>query len=60
MQTFSRVTGNMEMAEKSKLDFLKIIGMYHMRVLEGADTLVQLSGMLAKLCLLKQNVAASA
>jgi hypothetical protein len=56
-QTFSRVTGNMDMPEKSKLDFLKIVGEYHMRVLEGADTLVQLSGMLAKMCLLKHNVA---
>jgi hypothetical protein len=56
-QTFSRVAGNMDMPEKSKLDFLKIVGEYHMRVLEGADTLVQLSGMLAKMCLLKHNVA---
>jgi replication factor C subunit 2/4 len=47
----------MDMPEKSKLDFLKIVGEYHMRVLEGADTLVQLSGMLAKMCLLKHNVA---
>jgi hypothetical protein len=59
-QTFSRVAGNMDMPEKSKLDFLKIVGEYHMRVLEGADTLVQLSGMLAKMCLLKHNVAPSA
>jgi len=60
VQTFSRVTGNMEMAEKSKLDFLKIIGLYHMRILEGSDTLVQLSGMLAKLCLLKDQLAQAA
>jgi len=30
----SQVTQNMDMPEKSKLDFLKIIGLYHMRILE--------------------------
>ena len=60
LQTFSRVTGNMDMPEKSKLDFLKVIGGYHMRILEGSDTLVQLSGLVAKLCLLKLTVAPSA
>ena len=59
-QTFSRVTSNMEMAEKSKLDFLKVIGGFHMRILEGSDSLVQLSGLIAKLCLLKSTVAPSA
>ena len=48
------------MAEKSKLEFLKVIGQYHMRVLEGSDTLVQLSGMLSRLCLLKEDVAVAA
>ena len=50
----------MEMAEKSKLDFLKVIGGFHMRILEGSDSLVQLSGLIAKLCLLKSTVAPSA
>jgi len=36
-QTFSRVAGNMDMPEKSKLDFLKIVGEYHMRVREGLE-----------------------
>lgn len=57
VQTFSRVVQNMDMPEKSKLSFLKIIGQFHMRILEGSDTLVQLSGMLSKLCLLKIDVA---
>jgi hypothetical protein len=42
------------------LVLVQVIGEYHMRILDGSDSLVQLSGMLAKLCLLKDSVAASA
>ena len=39
-----------ELPEELKLDFIKEIGFCHMRVLEGLDTLLQLSGLVAKLC----------
>uniref|UniRef100_A0A7S0EJS6 Replication factor C C-terminal domain-containing protein n=1 Tax=Hanusia phi TaxID=3032 RepID=A0A7S0EJS6_9CRYP len=60
VQTIFKVTRNMDMPEKSKLDFLKEIGIYHMRVLEGVDSLVQVSGLLGKLCLLKESSAITA
>ena len=36
--------------EELKLDFIKEIGFTHMRILEGLDSLLQLSGLVAKLC----------
>ena len=33
-----------------KLEFIKEIGFCHMRVLDGLDSLMQLSGLVAKLC----------
>ncbi|KAJ1980280.1 replication factor C subunit 4 [Dimargaris cristalligena] len=38
------------MAEGLKLDFIKEIGMTHMKILEGVQTLVQLTGLMARLC----------
>lgn len=38
------------LSEHSKLEFIKEIGFTHMRILEGLQTLVQLSGCIAKLC----------
>ncbi|KAL7753000.1 replication factor C subunit 4 [Sorochytrium milnesiophthora] len=37
-------------AEYVKLEYLKEIGMCHMRVVEGTQSLLQLSGLLARLC----------
>ena len=46
-----RVTKTMPtLTEAAKLDFIKEIGFTHMRVLEGVQTFLQLSGCLAKLC----------
>ena len=36
--------------EEVKLEFIKEIGFCHMRVLDGLDSLMQLSGLVAKLC----------
>jgi len=36
-----------------KLEFIKEIGFTHMRILEGVSTLVQLGGLLSRLCKLK-------
>lgn len=44
--------------EALKLEFLKEIGLAHKRALEGADTLLQLSGLLARMCRTAQSAAA--
>ena len=36
-----RVTRNIDLPEGTKLEFLKTIGSYHMRILDGLDSLVQ-------------------
>jgi len=48
--TLFRLTKAAEMPEELKLEFIKQIGFTHMRVLDGLDTLLQLSGLVAKLC----------
>lgn len=47
------VKGMDRMSEFLKLEFIKEIGFTHMRILEGVSTLVQLGGLLARLCKLK-------
>jgi len=44
-----------ELPEYSKLEFIKEIGWTHMRILEGVGTLVQLSGLLSRLCKLNMK-----
>jgi len=38
------------LSEHKKLEFIREIGFTHMRVLDGADDLLQMSGLLARLC----------
>ena len=45
-----RVAKGLSMAEHLKLEFIKLIGLTHMRIAEGVGTLLQLSGMLARMC----------
>ncbi|KAK3859473.1 hypothetical protein Pcinc_034421 [Petrolisthes cinctipes] len=45
-----RVTKNMNMAEFLKLEFIKETGYTHMRMVRGTSSLLQLSGLLARLC----------
>ncbi|KAF8640889.1 hypothetical protein AX17_000537 [Amanita inopinata Kibby_2008] len=53
--TFFRVVKTFdEMPEYTKLEYIKEIGFTHMRVLEGVGTLVQLAGLIARLC--KKNI----
>ena len=47
-----------QMPEEVKLEFIKEIGFCHMRILDGLDTLLQLSGMIAKLCCVAANAGA--
>ncbi|KAJ7786543.1 P-loop containing nucleoside triphosphate hydrolase protein [Mycena metata] len=39
-----------EMPEHTKLEYIKEIGFTHMRILEGVGTLLQLAGLVARLC----------
>ncbi|KAI7955242.1 hypothetical protein MJO28_005642 [Puccinia striiformis f. sp. tritici] len=47
------VKGMDRLSEFLKLEFIKEIGFTHMRILEGVSTLVQLGGLLSRLCKLK-------
>ncbi|EGG04957.1 uncharacterized protein MELLADRAFT_72257 [Melampsora larici-populina 98AG31] len=52
--TLSKVVKSMDkMAEYIKLEFIKEIGYTHMRILEGVSTIVQLGGLISRLCKLK-------
>ncbi|KAF5118956.1 hypothetical protein DV495_000347 [Geotrichum candidum] len=54
ISTMFRVTKFLpDLSEATKLEFIKVIGFTHMRVLDGVSTYLQLSGCLAKLCKLK-------
>jgi replication factor C subunit 2/4 len=49
--TLFRVVKNMQnMPEFIKLEFIKEIGYTHMKVLEGSGSLLQLGGLIARLC----------
>jgi len=43
-----------ELPEYTKLEYIKEIGFTHMRILEGVGTLIQLGGLMARLC--KMNI----
>ena len=47
--TLFRVVKSYEMAEMLKLEYIKEIGMTHMRLLEGCTSLLQLSGLVVRL-----------
>ena len=38
------------LSEESKLEFIREIGFTHMRILDGVQSLLQLSGCVSKLC----------
>lgn len=45
-----RVCKNYQMSEYLKLEFIKEIGYTHMRIVEGVNSLLQLSGLIARMC----------
>lgn len=52
-KTFSGLIADLlcfSIPEYTKLEFIKEIGWTHMRVLEGVGTLIQLGGLMARLC----------
>ncbi|KAI9101280.1 P-loop containing nucleoside triphosphate hydrolase protein [Phlyctochytrium arcticum] len=55
--TLFRVVKLFDMQEYAKLEFIKEIGLTHMKALEGNQTLVQLSGLVVRLCKLGMNPA---
>ncbi|KAK9897077.1 P-loop containing nucleoside triphosphate hydrolase protein [Cystobasidium minutum MCA 4210] len=56
VSTIFRVVKNNEtMPEYRKLEFIKEIGFTHMRILEGVSTVVQLGGLLSRLCKLQMK-----
>lgn len=53
-----RVTKTMPgLSEQTRLEFIREIGFGHMRILDGVQTLVQLSGVVAKLCRINMKPA---
>ncbi|KAG5447283.1 Subunit of heteropentameric Replication factor C (RF-C) [Clonorchis sinensis] len=50
MSILFRVLKNHPMEEYIKLEFLKEVGLIHLRVAEGLGTYLQLAGMIARLC----------
>ncbi|KAJ1557942.1 replication factor C subunit 4 [Cladochytrium tenue] len=55
--TLFRVVKAYEMPEYLKLEFIREIGTVHMRMLEGLQTIVQVSGLAARLCMLSMDPA---
>jgi len=47
---FKLVKNSNELPEFLKLEFIKEIGFAHKRALEGVGSLLQISGLLARLC----------
>jgi len=50
ISTIMRVTKIHNMPEFTKMEFIKEIGLTHLRIAEGVDSLIQLSGLVARLC----------
>lgn len=56
ISTMFKVTKTIpSLTEQAKLDFIKEIGFAHMRILEGVQTYLQLSGCVAKLARINMN-----
>eukprot|EP00667_Euglena_gracilis_P019003 EG_transcript_20288 len=48
--TFFKVVQALKVDERTQLEFLRLIGECHMRIVEGVASQLQLSGLLARLC----------
>ncbi|KAF2075443.1 hypothetical protein CYY_003272 [Polysphondylium violaceum] len=56
ISTLFRITKIYAMPEYQKLEFLKEIGFCNLRASSGVNTLVQLSGLLSRLCIVSENM----
>lgn len=57
ISTLFRIVKNIEipaLSEGKRMEFIREIGLCHIRIVEGLSTLVQLSGLVAKLCQIKE------
>ncbi|KXS12954.1 P-loop containing nucleoside triphosphate hydrolase protein [Gonapodya prolifera JEL478] len=52
---FKVVRGHTGMPEVAKLNYIREIGFVHMRILEGNSSLIQMTGLIARLCQLMMN-----
>eukprot|EP00871_Galdieria_phlegrea_P003371 jgi/Galph1/4034/GphlegSOOS_G2647.1 len=50
VQTIFRVARSHEMNEQSRLHVMKVVGLAHMKVMEGCPTLLQLTALAAQIC----------
>lgn len=50
-----RVCKRMSFDEKVKLEFIREIGVTHMKIVDGLNSLLQLTGLLAKLCAISEK-----
>lgn len=50
VQTIFRLAKFYEMAEATKLQYLREVGQTHMRIAEGLDSFIQLTSLTARLC----------
>ncbi|RZF42593.1 hypothetical protein LSTR_LSTR001388 [Laodelphax striatellus] len=51
-----RVCKGLDVSEPLKLEFIQEIGLTHLKIVEGVNSLLQLSGLLARLCLKAKSV----
>ena len=55
--TVFRVVRNYEMHEYLKLEFLREVGNCQMRISEGVNSKLQMSGLLAKMCIVSEKAS---
>ncbi|XP_065169008.1 replication factor C subunit 2 [Atheta coriaria] len=55
IKNVSKVCKNLDIGDDQKLAFIREIGQTHQRIVDGLTTLVQMSGMLARLCQVPEN-----
>ncbi len=58
LTTIFRVVKNYQMPEYLKLEYIREIGFAHMNAAKGINSLLQLAGLTARLCLLQQQIGA--
>lgn len=56
--TLFRIVKNYDMPEFLKLEFIREIGFAHIRISDGVGSLLQLTGLLAKLCIIREKAKA--
>jgi len=56
ISTLFKVVKNQEMSETTKLHFIREIGLTHVKIVQGLNSLLQLSALIARLCKQHSNV----